>query len=64
MMKVTKCICYDCSFKEIKERLDNGEELNNIIQDTCVGTKCGMCIPYIEITVETGKTEHDVIRNR
>jgi len=56
--KVTKCICYDRTFEEVKEYArENGissvDELQDL--DYC-SNSCGLCAPYVEVTLETGQT--------
>jgi len=60
--KVTKCVCYDQSFKELKELIDQhkiqtAEELTEYAD---AGGGCRMCAPYIALVILTGKTEFDV----
>jgi len=57
--KVTGCICYSRSFEEIREYahehdLSTVEGLQN--HDFC-SNNCGLCVPYVELTLETGQTE-------
>ena len=57
--KVTKCICYDHTFEEVKayaeeHNLSKVEELQD--RDYC-SNSCGLCAPYVEITLQTGQTE-------
>jgi NAD(P)H-nitrite reductase large subunit len=57
--KVTKCICYKRSFQEVKayakeQNLNTVEELQE--RDYC-SNSCGLCAPYVEVTLETGQTE-------
>ena len=63
MVKVTYCICYRTSFKEIKDLADelglySIEELQEHID---FGTGCGTCIKYVEKMLETGETELEII---
>ena len=56
---VTKCICHDRSFKEIKEYareqgIDSVVELQRI---KYCSSSCGLCSPYVEMVLETGETE-------
>jgi bacterioferritin-associated ferredoxin len=62
---VTKCICSDKLFSEIKETADryelkNIDELKEYMQ---FGGNCRLCFPYIELMLKTGKTEFEVIMN-
>jgi len=57
--KVTKCICYDRSFEEVnsyaeEHNLTTVDELQS--RDYC-SNSCGLCAPYVEVTLETGQTE-------
>ena len=55
---VTKCVCHDRLFTEVKEYaekegLSTVEQLQN--HNFC-SNSCGLCIPYIEMMLETGQT--------
>lgn len=57
--KVTKCICHHHTFEEIKayaeeHNLNSVEELQE--HDFC-SNSCGLCVPYVELTLETDQTE-------
>lgn len=56
--EVTECICYKRSFKEIERYarehgISSVEELQE--RDYC-SNSCRLCVPYVEITLETGQT--------
>jgi len=56
---VTKCICHDRSFEEIKifardQGIHSLEELQELRYCSC---SCKMCAPYVELVLETGDTE-------
>lgn len=58
---VTKCICYDKLFAEMKAvsekyGLKSVEELK---QYFTFGENCKLCIPYVELMLKTGKTEFE-----
>ncbi|MDX1671364.1 MAG: (2Fe-2S)-binding protein [Balneolaceae bacterium] len=57
-MKVDKCLCHNRSFEEIR-RLAEEDSCDSVEQlqaaDLC-GRGCGLCIPYVEILLETGQT--------
>lgn len=59
--KVTKCVCSDITFERVKEIAS--EEGYNSIEElqthgiSCVS--CGLCEPYLEITLDTGQTEFE-----
>ncbi|HKK46677.1 MAG TPA: hypothetical protein VJ964_14220 [Balneolaceae bacterium] len=57
--KVTKCICHDRTFEEVKDYADANDissvgELQDL--DYC-SNSCGLCAPYVEVILETGQTE-------
>lgn len=59
--KVTKCICHDRSFEEVKayareQNLPTVEALQD--HDFC-SNSCGLCTPYVEVLLETGQTAFD-----
>ena len=58
-LKVLKCICHDRTFEEVKAYADE-HDLSSLAElqdrDYC-SNSCGMCAPYVEITLETGQTE-------
>ena len=61
MSTVSRCICYNRSFKEIKDFAEQHgystvEELKSI--NYC-SNSCGLCAPYVELMFETGETEFD-----
>jgi NAD(P)H-nitrite reductase large subunit len=57
--KVTKCICHDRSFDEVKayaesQKISRVDDLQD--HDYC-SNSCGLCTPYVEVLLETGQTE-------
>lgn len=56
--EVTKCICYDTTFKEMKEIMEKNDlkTLRDLQQYIDVGLNCKLCVPYIEKMIETGRT--------
>jgi len=55
---VNQCICYKTTFQELKNLMDSGLSLKEVIDKTNAGRGCGMCIPYIKLTVKNGNTSH------
>ena len=58
---VNKCICHSRPFSEIKEYAEKQgytsvEELQSEKYCSC---SCGLCIPYVEMMLETGETEFE-----
>ena len=63
---VLKCICFDTTFKEMKEimkknNINSIEELRQIKQ---ISANCKLCLPYIEKMIKTGQTEFEVITDK
>lgn len=57
-MGVDRCVCHKVSFrilKEIAERDRCGME--ELAERTGCTTGCGMCRPYIELMLRTGRTD-------
>lgn len=61
-MGVSRCVCSDISFAELlamhRDRGLSLEELKDVT-DCCNG--CTACEPYVALTLETGRTDHDVL---
>jgi bacterioferritin-associated ferredoxin len=59
--KVKRCICHQRTFESLKnlaerEEIETVEELQR--RRLC-GRGCGMCVPYVRLMLETGKTAFD-----
>ncbi len=60
---VTKCVCFDRTFSELKKiaaqaGVSNVQQLQSHVD---FGKKCGLCLPYVKLMLETGRTSFDVI---
>ena len=60
---VTKCVCSDVSFSDMKKTADKYElksirELKEYIE---FGNNCQFCYPYIERMLKTGETEFEPV---
>jgi hypothetical protein len=56
---VDRCVCFDMTFERmLAEKCGSVEEAGR--RWGC-GTKCGLCRPYIQLTMETGETRHPVL---
>ncbi|MEO8209025.1 MAG: (2Fe-2S)-binding protein [bacterium] len=60
---ITKCICYDTTFSEMKNIMEenNLKTLEELREIKIVAANCKLCVPYINRMIETGETEFDVI---
>ncbi len=58
---VTKCVCSDILFSEIKVKADkNGvKNIEELRKHVTLGENCRLCIPYIELMFKTGRTEFE-----
>lgn len=63
MSKVTKCICFDITFRELKEIsiINNCKSLQELKAYAIFSEKCKLCSPYIQKMLETDQVEFDVI---
>jgi len=57
--KVTKCICHDRPFEEVKEYADrhNISSVDELQDQNFCSNSCRLCAPYVEIMLETGQME-------
>ena len=58
---VTRCVCFDVSFAEMKEVADaNGiRDFETLQQHIQFGQKCELCHPYVRRMLRSGETEFD-----
>lgn len=62
MPTVERCICYDISFAELKAIADRtGADLETLSAKTGCCTGCGMCRPYVELMLKTGRTSFPLL---
>lgn len=61
-MAVTRCICFDVTFAELKRIADeiNGGLLE-MHRATGCGARCGLCLPYIQAMIQTGRSTFPVM---
>ncbi|MFK7883700.1 MAG: hypothetical protein AB8F26_05905 [Phycisphaerales bacterium] len=68
MTVVDRCICHDVPLTKVRERAaalrtfgmtDERELLRSITQELSCTTGCGMCKPYVILTLRTGKAAYD-----
>lgn len=61
MGRVTKCICHDRSFKQIKTyaRENNITTVEELQQRKICSSGCSMCAPYVELMLQTGETSFE-----
>ena len=60
-MKVDQCVCHEITFAEIK-RIATEKHLKSVkeIEENRIAcTNCKLCVPYVELMLETGETIFD-----
>ena len=55
-MSVDRCVCYDVMFTRIAALAKAGKSLEQIRAETGCSGGCGMCKPYIDVVIATGRT--------
>jgi bacterioferritin-associated ferredoxin len=57
-MHIDRCVCFDVTFHECKEKLKDAENptFEYLNKECKVGDRCGFCKPYINLTLQTGQT--------
>ncbi|MEO8666531.1 MAG: (2Fe-2S)-binding protein [Ignavibacteria bacterium] len=60
---ITKCICFDTTFKEMKKIMkeNNLKTLEELREVKMVAVNCRLCVPYILKMINTGKTKFETI---
>jgi bacterioferritin-associated ferredoxin len=60
---VSRCICKELDFSHAREvAREIGVRTVADLQSTLsIGTACGRCVPYVQRTLETGKTIHPLL---
>lgn len=60
---VDRCVCFDNTFADMKMLIDkNGiDSIHELKRFVPFGENCGLCRPYVEMVIKTGKTSFDVI---
>lgn len=62
MPTVERCICYDISFAELKAIAEKASaDLETLSARTGCCTGCGMCKPYVQLMLKTGRTSFPLL---
>jgi bacterioferritin-associated ferredoxin len=59
---VTRCVCHAITFAELHALAQRiGPDLPALARLTGCGTSCGLCVPYIRLMLETGRTRLPIL---
>ena len=59
---VDRCVCHEVTLRELKQIADrDGATLADLARRTGCTTSCGLCRPYIQVMLATGRTELPVM---
>ncbi|MCZ7557586.1 MAG: (2Fe-2S)-binding protein [Bacteroidia bacterium] len=63
---VDRCICFNITFAELKAIADRSDThcLDALQQHVDFGLRCGLCKPYVERMLETGRVVFPVARTQ
>lgn len=62
IMQVDQCICFDVPFARLlRLHQDEGLDLEGLKARTRCCRGCGLCEPYVKLTLLTGRTEWPVL---
>ncbi len=63
-MSVDRCICRNVTFKHLIELSKHlGCDMEKLQEATGAGQGCGMCVPYLYVAVQTGKSRIALMSN-
>jgi bacterioferritin-associated ferredoxin len=62
-MPVTRCICFNVSFEELKSisEKEKIEDIEKLREKKEFGLNCGMCNHYVKMMLKSKKSSFDVI---
>ncbi|MEM1183774.1 MAG: (2Fe-2S)-binding protein [Planctomycetota bacterium] len=59
-MPVDRCVCHRVTFQELAAIAKrDGCDLDSLADRTGCTTGCGMCKPYVQLMLESGRTSFD-----
>jgi bacterioferritin-associated ferredoxin len=62
-MPVDRCVCRKIAFSELLQLAQEiGSDFDALARQTQCGSACGMCVPYIQLMLRTGRTSLPVMR--
>lgn len=61
-MCVDRCVCTHTTLAELKAHADHtGADAATLRETFGCGAHCGLCLPYVQAMLETGRTEFPVL---
>jgi bacterioferritin-associated ferredoxin len=63
MVRIERCVCMDMTFAELLAiARREGLDAQALERETGCGSRCGMCMPYIEESLRTGRVVfHEIL---
>ena len=60
---VVRCVCCDVRFSTVLDALDElrSTTVAELQRDLEIATGCGLCVPYVQRTIETGESAHPIL---
>lgn len=56
-----RCICWGVTFERVRAWIEAGQDLDEISRRFGCGRGCGMCVPYLRLVHETGRTAFEAL---
>jgi NAD(P)H-nitrite reductase large subunit len=59
---VDRCVCHNVTFADLlRIHRETGADVDELQRRTRCGTSCGMCLPYIRVSLKTGQVRLPVM---
>lgn len=60
-MPVDRCVCFDITFAELRDAAQRDSlDFEQLRQRFGCGRGCSLCVPYVKLMLETGRTSFQV----
>ena len=54
---ITRCVCLQTPFADLLTLVRSREwSLQDVVRETGCGNQCGLCLPYLQVMVDSGQT--------
>jgi bacterioferritin-associated ferredoxin len=62
-MNIDRCYCHQVLFSEILKNAEKyqTQDVSKLKHRIAFGRKCGLCLPYVDVTLETKRISFDYI---